>query len=133
MLPVTLPPRPPPHSLTPQRRTIIELLLDVLATPSEAVQRAVSNCLPRLVAPLADERDVIDGLLSSLLAALKEGGPGGYGLRRGAAYGLAGAVKGLGEAGRLLAAARCCCACLCCDAKLMPLPLATPVCQAQST
>lgn len=79
-----------------QRVSIVGLLLDVLSTPSEAVQRAVSNCLPRLLAPLADDRAYVEGLLARLLGALAEGGPGGYGLRRGAAYGLAGAVKGLG-------------------------------------
>lgn len=83
-------------SLLLQRRSIVGLLLGVLNTPSEAVQRAVSNCLPRLVQPLADSREYVEGLLGQLLAALKEGGHGGYGLRRGAAYGLSGAVKGLG-------------------------------------
>jgi hypothetical protein len=79
-----------------QRRSIISLLLDVLSTPSEAVQRAVSNCLPRLVQPLADDRAYIETLINQLLEALKAGGPGGYGERRGAAYGVAGVVKGLG-------------------------------------
>jgi hypothetical protein len=37
-------------------------------------------------------------LLDGLLAELKSGGPGGYGLRRGAAYGISGIVKGLGIA-----------------------------------
>lgn len=35
------------------------MLLDVLSTPSEAVQRAVSNCLPRLVQPLAGDKEFI--------------------------------------------------------------------------
>lgn len=79
-----------------QRRSIIDMLLDVLSTPSEAVQRAVSNCLPRLVQPLADDKVYIQGLLAKLISRLREGGPSGYGLRRGAAYGLSGVVKGLG-------------------------------------
>jgi hypothetical protein len=79
-----------------QRTSIVGLLLDVLSTPSEAVQRAVSNCLPRLLGPLADNRGYVEALLARLLGELREGGPGGYGLRRGAAYGLSGAVKGLG-------------------------------------
>jgi hypothetical protein len=47
---------PPLHT---QRRNIIFMLLDVLSTPSEAVQRAVSNCLPRLVQPLAADKEFI--------------------------------------------------------------------------
>jgi hypothetical protein len=43
----------------PQRPSIIYMLLDVLSTPSEAVQRAVSNCLPRLVQPLAGDKEFI--------------------------------------------------------------------------
>lgn len=38
------------------------------------------------------------GLLDRLLAEVKSGGPGGYGVRRGAAYGVSGVVKGLGIA-----------------------------------
>lgn len=83
---------------SPQRRSIIGLLLDVLSTPSEAVQRAVSNCLPRLVQPLAGDKEYVQGLLDRLLEELRAGGPGGYGLRRGAAYGVSGVVKGLGIA-----------------------------------
>lgn len=79
-----------------QRRSIIDMLLEVLNTPSEAVQRAVSNCLPRLVQPLSEDKGYIEGLLRRLIAALREAGPSGYGLRRGAAYGLSGVVKGLG-------------------------------------
>lgn len=79
-----------------QRRSIIDMLLDVLNTPSEAVQRAVSNCLPRLVQPLANDKAYVESLLVRLVGQLREGGPTGYGLRRGAAYGLSGVVKGLG-------------------------------------
>ncbi|RWW32082.1 hypothetical protein GW17_00003263 [Ensete ventricosum] len=54
----------------PKVHTVVEKLLDVLNTPSEAVQRAVSDCL-------------------SPLMASKQ-----YGERRGAAFGLAGVAKG---------------------------------------
>ncbi len=74
----------------------MSLLLDVLDTPSEAVQRSVADCLPRLVAPLATDRPAADALLDRLLDRLRAGGPSGYGLRRGAAYGLSGVVRGLG-------------------------------------
>jgi hypothetical protein len=81
-----------------QRRSIVSLLLEVLSTPSEAVQRAVSNCLPRLVQPLAPDRAYVQSLLDGLLDAMAASGAGGYGRRRGAAYGVSGVVKGLGIA-----------------------------------
>lgn len=51
-------------------RTILETLLEVLATPSEAVQRAVSNCLPPLMAGLAADKPYLESLVSRLLAQL---------------------------------------------------------------
>lgn len=112
----------------PKVHTVVEKLLDVLNTPSEAVQRAVSDCLSPLMAskqviimlltvamqyslvsvilaPHFRDEDIFhsasyyyqeDGqaLVSRLLDRLMRCDK--YGERRGAAFGLAGAVKGFG-------------------------------------
>ena len=64
----------------------------MLSTPSEAVQRSVSDGLPPLMKSLND--DERRALIESLLAQVTNGE--GYADRRGAAFGLAGAVKGCG-------------------------------------
>lgn len=51
-------------------RTILETLLEVLATPSEPVQRAVSNCLPPLMAGLSADKPYLEALIADLLAQL---------------------------------------------------------------
>ena len=76
----------------PKIRQILARLVDVLSTPSEAVQRSVANCLPPLM-PALDEEER-RALVESLLAQVTGGE--GYADRRGAAFGLAGAVKGMG-------------------------------------
>jgi hypothetical protein len=71
--------------------TIIDRLFEALKTPAEQVQIAVSACLAPLVKSMQTPPvDLIGRLLDELLAAPK------YAARRGAAYGLAGVVKGLG-------------------------------------
>ncbi|XP_031484285.1 protein ILITYHIA isoform X1 [Nymphaea colorata] len=75
----------------PKVHAVIEKLLDVLSTPSESVQRAVSNCLPPL---MRSKQDDAQALVSRLLDKLMHSDR--YGDRRGAAFGLAGVVKGLG-------------------------------------
>ncbi|OCT54850.1 Translational activator gcn1 [Cladophialophora carrionii] len=72
---------------------VIQKLLDTLSTPSESVQFAVANCLPPLVRPASVEAGpYVAALLDQLFQGKK------YAARRGAAYGLAGIVKGKGVA-----------------------------------
>lgn len=73
-------------------RAILTRLLEVLSTPSEAVQRSVADCLPPLMKKLNEDeqRALVDALLQQLTSSES------YADRRGAAFGLAGAVKGIG-------------------------------------
>uniref|UniRef100_A0A7S1C9J2 TOG domain-containing protein n=1 Tax=Bicosoecida sp. CB-2014 TaxID=1486930 RepID=A0A7S1C9J2_9STRA len=75
----------------PKVPATVDTLFAALKTPSEAVQKAVAGCLPRLMKAVKDRAGEF---LATLLDRLQNGE--GYGDRRGAAYGLAGAVKGLG-------------------------------------
>lgn len=78
----------------------VDTLVATLSVPSESVQRAVSGCLP----PLMKKRKVPAGanamaskagaVVAKLLNSMVHGES--YGDRRGAAFGLAGCVKGLG-------------------------------------
>ncbi|KAL4942009.1 hypothetical protein BDV06DRAFT_170707 [Aspergillus oleicola] len=75
----------------PRLQTVIKRLLATLPTPSESVQSAVSDCLPPLIRLAGREsgqyaQQMLDELLQS-----KD-----YATQRGAAYGLAGIVKGRG-------------------------------------
>lgn len=76
----------------PRLQTVVRKLLAALPTPSESVQSAVSACLPpliRLVGPDATA-GYVQETLDDLLQSKK------YATQRGAAYGLAGIVRGKG-------------------------------------
>lgn len=72
----------------------IDRLMTALKTPAESVQVAVSDCLAPLVKTTKmDTAFLVDKLFTELFTASK------YAARRGAAYGLAGIIKGVGISG----------------------------------
>jgi HEAT repeat protein len=70
--------------------TIVDRLVQALKIPSEPVQLAVSECLGPLVTGISEPVRLVDKLLAQSTTASR------YAERRGAAYGLAGVVQGLG-------------------------------------
>ena len=76
-------------------REVVAALLDVLRTPSAAVQRTVADCLPGLMPALGGkeaQKELVADLLSRATTAPS------YGDRAGAPLGVAGAVRGAGLA-----------------------------------
>ena len=73
---------------------LVERLVEALQTPAEQVQIAVADCLAPLVNKMTSPiQQLVDRLLMDLAEAPK------YAARRGAAYGLAGVIKGVGIQG----------------------------------
>ncbi|KAJ3371029.1 translational activator of GCN4 [Kappamyces sp. JEL0680] len=82
------------HHLDPSDSRVtdtVQKLVDTLKTPSESVQIAVSECLPGLI---KINKEPVPRLVKELLDMLFNSEK--YGHRRGAAYGIAGLVKGTG-------------------------------------
>lgn len=73
----------------PKVREVVDRLLEVLKTPAESVQKAVSQCLASLMKNVTEEAQR-EKYVSLLLERLLKGSS--YGDRRGAAYGLAGST-----------------------------------------
>ncbi|XP_016837247.1 eIF-2-alpha kinase activator GCN1 [Nasonia vitripennis] len=75
----------------PRIKPIVTRLIAALSTPSQQVQEAVANCLPHLVPSIKEDAPkIVEKLMHQLLNSDK------YGERKGAAYGLAGLIKGMG-------------------------------------
>ncbi|KAI4488580.1 hypothetical protein M0802_011470 [Mischocyttarus mexicanus] len=75
----------------PRIKPIVMRLIAALSTPAQQVQEAVGNCLPHLVPSIKEDAPkIVDNLMDQLLKSDK------YGERKGAAYGLAGIIKGMG-------------------------------------
>eukprot|EP01098_Paradermamoeba_levis_P001516 TRINITY_DN11787_c0_g1_i1.p2 TRINITY_DN11787_c0_g1~~TRINITY_DN11787_c0_g1_i1.p2 ORF type:complete len:157 (-),score=37.79 TRINITY_DN11787_c0_g1_i1:246-677(-) len=74
----------------PKVLQVVEKLMDALHIPSEIVQRAVAQCLAPIMSGIKDKAE---GYINSLLERVAKGK--NYGDRRGAAFGLAGVIKGV--------------------------------------
>lgn len=80
----------------PKIGEIVGLLKDILGTPSEVVQVTASEALTPLAKKIAADPDNLAALVQYFLRTLTQGST--FGARRGAAFGIAGLVKGTGIA-----------------------------------
>ena len=77
----------------PKVKEVLDRLFFALGTPSESVQRSASTAMSPLVSML-DNPEQVKVMIADMMHMLLEGET--YGDRRGAAFGLAGLVKGIG-------------------------------------
>lgn len=75
-------------------KEVVYRLVEALKTPSEVVQESVADCLSPLASLIEDD---IGGLIDQLYGELTSSPK--YAARRGAAYGIAGLIRGTGIAG----------------------------------
>ena len=78
----------------PKVASIVSILKEILRTPSGVVQSTAATALASIAPKLAADPDAVTELVQHFLTLLTTGEK--YGLRRGAAFGIAGLVKGLG-------------------------------------
>jgi hypothetical protein len=78
----------------PKIVNIVTTLKEILRTPSSVVQETASTALTPIAPKLAADEARVTDLVQYFLSTMTEGER--YSLRRGAAFGLAGLVKGLG-------------------------------------
>ena len=75
-------------------KDVVSRLIEALKTPSEVVQESVADCLTPLAPLIEDEiSTIVDRLYDDLTSGPKYAG------RRGAAYGIAGIIRGTGVVG----------------------------------
>ncbi|EKX53505.1 hypothetical protein GUITHDRAFT_57715, partial [Guillardia theta CCMP2712] len=77
----------------PKVKDVVNRLIFALGTPSESVQRSASQALSPLMNML-DDAEEVKRMVKEMIEMMLEGQT--YGDRRGAAFGLAGMVKGIG-------------------------------------